>query len=71
MYTLKKNSLGFYQVDPMPDEEELQAYYSEKYYQAPVVKTYALNYTEEDFIKLVGEDGVLIDIKGILDFHRR
>jgi SAM-dependent methyltransferase len=48
MYTLKKNSLGFYQVDPMPDEEELQAYYSEKYYQAPVVKTYALNYTEEE-----------------------
>jgi len=48
MYTLEKNDLDFYQVSPMPGNEELQKYYSEKYYQAPVVKTYSLQYTHEE-----------------------
>ncbi len=31
--SVKKNEYGFYQLDPIPTEQELNAYYAEKYYQ--------------------------------------
>ena len=72
---LKQFSIVVDVIDPHADSEELRHEYNfglspkaSGKYDAVIVavnhKEY-LNYTEEDFIKLVGEDGVLIDIKGI------
>lgn len=32
-FTVKRNRHGFYQLDPIPSEKELQEYYAQKYYQ--------------------------------------
>lgn len=42
---LKRHRLGFYQIHPLPSEENLQKYYRDKYYQSPVVATYARKYS--------------------------
>ena len=48
MYKLIQHKLGFFQVDPMPGEKELQAYYSNKYFQSPTVATYSRSYSDEE-----------------------
>jgi SAM-dependent methyltransferase len=47
-FTLRKHKIGFFQVDPMPTEVELEEYYSKKYYQNPTVASYALEYSLEE-----------------------
>jgi len=42
---LKRHRLGFYQIHPLPSKENLQRYYRDKYYQSPVVATYARKYS--------------------------
>jgi len=42
---LKRHRLGFYQIYPLPSKENLQRYYRDKYYQSPVVATYARKYS--------------------------
>lgn len=48
MKLLKKNEYGFFQVNPTPSIEELEKYYSEKYYQSPIVATYSKKYSDEE-----------------------
>lgn len=47
-YKKTKHRLGFYQVEPMPTEEELRKYYEEKYYQECTSSTYSEEYTREE-----------------------
>jgi len=42
---LKRHRLGFYQIHPLPSEENLRKYYRDKYYQNPVVATYSRKYS--------------------------
>ena len=44
---VKKNKYGFYEVENKPTEEELNEYYSKKYYQDPT-GTYQKEYSKED-----------------------
>lgn len=48
--SLVKTSYGFYQVSPMPSEEELQEYYRETYFQqaAPGKSVYSQEYDEDE-----------------------
>lgn len=46
-YTLKQHSLGFYQIDPPPTDEELTAYYEHQYFQNGL-GGYELAYTEQE-----------------------
>lgn len=46
-YTLKQHSLGFYQIDPPPTDEELSAYYEQQYFQNGL-GGYELSYTEAE-----------------------
>lgn len=46
--SLKKNELGFLQVDPLPSQFELNEYYSKKYYQESTSKTYQQEYSDEE-----------------------
>jgi 2-polyprenyl-3-methyl-5-hydroxy-6-metoxy-1,4-benzoquinol methylase len=48
MNSLKQNNYGFFQVYPIPNQMDLEEYYSKKYYQAPTVATYSKNYNEEE-----------------------
>jgi 2-polyprenyl-3-methyl-5-hydroxy-6-metoxy-1,4-benzoquinol methylase len=43
-----KQPLGFYQAAPLPTQEELDKYYSEKYFQDCPAKTYDPDYTEDE-----------------------
>ncbi len=43
---LKKTKWGFYRYEPKPSDEELQAYYAEKYYQEGQWG-YEVSYTDE------------------------
>lgn len=47
-YELIKHELGFLQVSPIPNVTELNAYYSQKYYQNPSVATYSLSYSDDE-----------------------
>ena len=42
---LKRHRLGFYQIHPLPSEENLRKYYRDKYYQNPGVATYSRKYS--------------------------
>jgi 2-polyprenyl-3-methyl-5-hydroxy-6-metoxy-1,4-benzoquinol methylase len=46
-YTLKQHSLGFYQIDPPPTDEELSAYYEQQYFQNGL-GGYELSYTKAE-----------------------
>lgn len=46
--SLKKHELGFMQVNPLPTFEELNDYYSKKYYQEIESATYQSNYSDEE-----------------------
>lgn len=46
-YTLLQHSLGFYQIDPPPTDEELTAYYENQYFQNGL-GGYELSYTEAE-----------------------
>jgi|LauGreDrversion4_2_1035121.scaffolds.fasta_scaffold00235_24 2-polyprenyl-3-methyl-5-hydroxy-6-metoxy-1,4-benzoquinol methylase len=48
MNSLHQNEYGFFQVNPIPSQLELEEYYSNKYYQAPIVATYSKHYNEEE-----------------------
>jgi len=56
-YKLKKHKYGFYQIDPLPRQEDLQSYYREKYYQKPTVSTYSRTYSKQELslIKIASE----------------
>jgi 2-polyprenyl-3-methyl-5-hydroxy-6-metoxy-1,4-benzoquinol methylase len=45
-----KNQWGFYQVSPMPSENELEEYYSKKYYQNPTSFTYSTGYDHDNLL---------------------
>lgn len=47
-YGLKQHRLGFWQIDPAPAKEELEAYYAKTYFQTCSSATYAPEYTEEE-----------------------
>jgi 2-polyprenyl-3-methyl-5-hydroxy-6-metoxy-1,4-benzoquinol methylase len=49
---LKKNVFGFYEVEEKPSLEELAVYYSQKYYQDTISKTYSKFYSDDE-IKLI------------------
>ena len=45
---VKKNGYGFFQLDPIPQLEELEKHYREKYYQEPKSDTYEQEYDAEE-----------------------
>ena len=47
-YSLKEHEVGFFQLDPLPSEKELNEYYQEMYYQNPQVATYQKGYSSEE-----------------------
>jgi len=47
-YGKVKHELGFYQVSPTPGNEELNDYYSKKYFQESKSKSYAKSYSNEE-----------------------
>lgn len=49
-YKLVKHKLGFLHVLPIPNMEELNEYYAQKYYQKPSVATYSLSYSEDELL---------------------
>lgn len=59
-YKKTKHTLGFYQVKPMPTEEELRKYYEEKYYQECTSDTYNKKYTPEEK-KFFGNEGLIAE----------
>jgi 2-polyprenyl-3-methyl-5-hydroxy-6-metoxy-1,4-benzoquinol methylase len=48
IYSKKKHALGFFQVDPMPTQDELDRYYREEYYQKFPSATYAAEYSADE-----------------------
>lgn len=44
----QKNKFGFYQVKPMPTQEELNEYYSKDYFQKCTSKTYSAEYSKDE-----------------------
>jgi 2-polyprenyl-3-methyl-5-hydroxy-6-metoxy-1,4-benzoquinol methylase len=47
---LVKNSLGYYQISPMPSQEELSEYYSSSYFQNPH-GTYQESYSSDELLR--------------------
>jgi len=47
-FTKKKHALGFYQASPLPSSEELNTYYSEKYFQDCAPASYNPEYTADE-----------------------
>lgn len=47
-YGIKQHRLGFWQIDPAPSIEELEAYYAKTYFQTCSSATYAPDYTDEE-----------------------
>ncbi len=47
-YAVTKTELGFFEVTPMPSEEELVEFYNETYYGDGVTATYSTSYTEQE-----------------------
>ena len=45
---LHRHKSGFFQVEPMPNAAELDAYYSAKYFQNPTSSTYSVSYSSEE-----------------------
>jgi len=44
----KRHRLGFWQVDPMPSQDELEKYYRDVYFQKGVSGTYSQQYTDDE-----------------------
>lgn len=49
-YKLKKHKLGFYQICPLPKQQELEQYYRDKYFQKPTVSTYSRTYSRSELL---------------------
>ena len=47
-YTKKKHPMGFYQVYPVPSQEELDHFYGEEYFQARKSYSYSYDYSEDE-----------------------
>jgi UDP-N-acetyl-D-galactosamine dehydrogenase len=72
---LKQFSIAVDVIDPHADSDELKHEYNFELAAAPSGKYDAIivavnhkeyiNYSEADFVKWIGDDGVLVDIKGI------
>ena len=45
---LQRHPLGFFQIAPLPSQEELEKYYRDQYFQAPTVTTYSRKYSQEE-----------------------
>lgn len=48
VYRLKQTKDGFFQLSPIPSEQELKSYYEEKYYQNPEIATYQHTYSSQE-----------------------
>ena len=48
--SLNRNELGYYQINPMPSQEDLSAYYSSSYFQNPH-GTYQDSYSSEELLR--------------------
>ena len=60
---IKKNEYGFFQLDPIPKEEELEKHYREKYYQETKSDTYEQEYDADELEYIRGnleEKGYLL-----------
>ena len=49
-YRIKKNRYGFYNLNPIPPKQELEAYYAKQYYQENRSANYSHMYTDEEII---------------------
>ncbi len=46
----QQSPMGYWMVVPLPSQQELSAYYQNKYYQAPESKTYDTTYSDEEIL---------------------
>ena len=53
MVKIKKNKLGFYKVDPVPNKIQLNKYYKEKYFKKSISYKYKMKIEEENYHKCI------------------